>query len=109
MGEYVDLPGVRGGKLKPRGKHFARTVNGFMVILRKGRICSAAGDNGACTVWRDDDGNWRCDFSRLRSSVNESTFTSKAGVRRWLKEWLPQMDRTREAVTDTGTDIDAKG
>lgn len=92
MGEYTGLTGIKGGVLKPRGKHFARTVNGFMSILRKGRVCSAAGDRGACTVWRDDKGLFRCDFSRWRVSVNESTSTTKAGVRRWLKEWLPKMD-----------------
>lgn len=100
MGEYTGLPGVKGGTLKPRGKHFARTVNGFMVILRKGRICSAAGDNGSCTVWRDDNGLWRCEFSRWRSSVNETTCTKKTEVRQWLKDWLPLMHESRSAAVE---------
>jgi hypothetical protein len=102
VGEYVGLEGIRGGKLKPRGKHYARTVTGFMTILRKGRVCSSAGDLGACTVWRDDKGVWHCDFSRWRSSVNEATFTSKAGVQRWLKEWLPQMHAAAQSEAKRG-------
>lgn len=90
MGEYSGLPGVKGGTIKPRGKHMARTVSGLMAILRKGRICSSAADCGAVTVWKDDKGAYRCEFDRHRVPFNEATFDTKAAVRRWLKEWLPQ-------------------
>lgn len=93
MAEYVGLEGVKGGTIKPRGKHFARTVTGFMGVLRKSRVCSSASDNGAVTVWKADDGTYHCDFGRWRSSINHQTFSSKARVRAWLKEYLPQMER----------------
>lgn len=92
MGEYVDLAGVKGGKLKPKGKHFARTVTGFMNILRNGRVCSGAGDYGAATVWIDDEGAYRCSFDRNRVTVNEVCVGTQIQVKRWLKEWLPKMD-----------------
>lgn len=90
---YVGLDGVRGGKLNPRGKHMARTAAGLMAILKKGRICSAAGDNGSVTVWRDDKGQYRCEFSRWLSCVDSQVFTTKAAVLRWLVEWMPKMER----------------
>jgi hypothetical protein len=99
MGEYTGLPGVRGGTIKPRGKHIARTVAGVMAILQKGRIASAAGDDGAVTVWRDDEGSWRCEFSRWRSPVDNQTFDTKAAVQRWLVEWMPKLQR---ASVDSG-------
>ena len=99
MGEYVGLEGVRGGKLKPRGPHMARTVAGFMRILKKGRVCSDAGDNGAVTVWRDDRGMYHCEFSRFLVSHNSALFSSKAKVAVWLKDWLPQMHVNRAAST----------
>jgi hypothetical protein len=93
MGEYVGLDGVRGGRLKPRGKHIASTVSGFMEILRKKRVCSGAGDDGSATVWRTDKGTYRCEFSRYLSSINSAEFAMKSDVRCWLKEWLPKMER----------------
>ena len=94
MSEFVGLPGVRGGRLRPRGKHTASTVSGFMDVLRTGRICSGAGDNGAITVWRDDKGAYRCEFSRFCISISSAEVISKAAVKRWLKDWLPQMQET---------------
>ncbi len=94
---YVGLDGVRGGKINPRGKHFARSISGVMTILRKGRVCSSAGDNGAVTVWRDDAGFYRCDFSRWGRTINCQTVASKAAVRRWLADWMPKMDEAADS------------
>lgn len=85
MGMYVGLEGVKGGKLEGP---MARTINGFKVALREHRVCSAAGDNGAVTVWQDDEGAWRCVFTRWRSVVEETVLGTK--VWSWLKEWMPK-------------------
>lgn len=91
MGEYVGLDGVRGGRIKPRGSHMAKSVSGLMYILNNGgRVCSASGDHGALTVWRTDNGVYRCNFSRYKNTIGDATCETKAGVRRWLKDWLPK-------------------
>lgn len=101
MGSYTGLDGVKGGEIRPRGKHMARTVSGFMEILKKGRICSAVSDNGAVTVWRADDGTYHCDFGRWRSSINHTTFMTKANVRLWLRKYLPQIERAADTTPRT--------
>lgn len=93
MGEYTGLDGVKGGSIRPRGRHMARTVSGLMELLRKGRVCSAASDNGAVTVWKADNGQYHCDFGRFRSSIDHQTFITKKAVRVWLREWLPKIER----------------
>ena len=87
MGMYIGLLGVAGGKLEGP---MARSVSGIMAELRTNRICSAAGNNGAVTVWKDDDGAWRCAFCRHRMTVGEATVGTKAQVREWLREWMPK-------------------
>lgn len=89
MGTYTftGLPGVAGEKLEGP---MTESVSGFMAALRGNRICSAVGSNGAVTVWKDDDGMWRCDFSRYCSTVCGATVKTKAQVREWLREWMPE-------------------
>lgn len=89
MGMYVGLKGVAGGKLVGP---MARTINGFKVAMRDNRVCSAAGDNGAVTVWLDDGGAWRCAFTRWHFVVDEVVVGTKAQVWAWLQEWMPKCD-----------------
>lgn len=85
---FKGMPDVKRGTL--RGP-MVRTVNGFLIALRKHRICSAAGDDGAVNVYRADDGTFRCSFCRYLAYVSNETFTNKTAVRKWLREWLPKM------------------
>jgi len=85
---FVGLSGVKRGRL--RGV-MAESVTGFMKALTSFRICTAAGDHGAATVYRDDAGNWRCCFHVWREPREEQCFKTKAEVREWLKLWLPVM------------------
>lgn len=89
MGNLINLPGVNGGKIE--NVRFARSPSGAMAVLKTDRAVTGAGDNGAWTVWRDDEGNYRCEFSRYCATVNGLTCKAKAEVRRWLGEWIPQI------------------
>jgi hypothetical protein len=86
---FKGMPDVKRGVLK--GPMVADTPSAFLTALRKHRICSSAGDDGAVNVYRADDGTYRCSFCRFLGYVSNETFTTKAAVRKWLKEWLPKM------------------
>jgi hypothetical protein len=86
MGNLVGLPGVKGGVIKD--VRIARTVSGALRLLRTHRAVTGSGDHGAWTVWKDDAGALRCEFSRWRSPINEATFTKKKDVKAWLLKWM---------------------
>lgn len=85
---FTGLPGVR--KKMIEGV-YSRTPGGFIAALEKHRVVSAAGDDGAVTVYRDDKGRLRGMFCRYMSILASETFPTKAACRRWLAEFLPKM------------------
>jgi len=90
MGEYSDLPGVKGGSLPA---FFFRSVSGAMIALRRNRACDSVGDHGSIIVFTDDAGAYRCLFFRYWSTIDEQTFRTKVQVKQWLKEWLPRQHK----------------
>ena len=98
MGDLVGLPGVAGGRIKD--VQWASSVSGAMRVLLTERAVTGAGDHGAWTVWKDDAGLYRADFSRHHITLSEKTFVSRAGVKDWLREWLPKS--TAGVATDGG-------
>lgn len=91
MGDLVGLPGVKGGRIE--NVRFAQSVSGAMRVLRTGRAVTGAGDDGAWTVYRDDEGCLRCVFHRRHMQLNEATYTKKKNVEAWLREWMPRVQR----------------
>lgn len=83
---FKGMPGVRAKQLRGPMKS---TASGFMTALRKYRYCADAGDFGAVSVYRDDDGNYRCSFQVYMSSKAGGVFKTKREVRDWLVKWLP--------------------
>lgn len=70
----------------------AKTANGFLSALRGDcRICSAAGDYGAVTVWIDDAGVYRGVFQVRQIDREKKVFATRAEIRPWLDIWLPKM------------------
>lgn len=76
--EFSGMPGVRARRIKGP---LVNSISGFMAALGKHRLCSAAGDHGSVTVYRDDDGNYRCWFQRFHSTVDGQIFDTKTRVR----------------------------
>jgi hypothetical protein len=90
MVEFSGLPGIR--RKKVNAEWVARhTPTGFFAALEKARVATAASDAGSVTVYIDDDGQYRCYFSRYGSESDDIMTTSKAAVRRWLKNEIPKM------------------
>lgn len=67
------------------------TVNGFDEGLREHRIVSAAGDNGAINVWRDDDGFFRAEAFRYMVTQDSKRFGAKKLALAWVRDWLPRI------------------
>ncbi len=97
MGDYVGLEGVKGGKLK--GPSFVKQdITAFKKALDKARVCSTASDEGAITVWIDDDGYYRCDMSRYLRSIVCQRFSTFSEVSKWLRRYLPQIERASSST-----------
>ena len=69
-----------------------RSATGFIDKLKSYRAVISAGDNGSCTVWKDDEGKYRCEFTRYMVTKDAQTFTSLRGVRGWLRDWMPKQN-----------------
>lgn len=88
MPELIGLPGTNG---KPIKCDMVRSITAALKSLRTGRPITAAGDNGAITVWRDDAKQYRCAYQRYCVTINSGEFKSLTGVRGWLKRCLPRI------------------
>lgn len=84
---FVGLEGIR--KKKIDGK-FVASPAAAIRALTDNRVASLAGDRGAVTVWRDDAGNLRGDFSRWQITQDSILAKSKAELRRWIDRVAPQ-------------------
>jgi hypothetical protein len=88
MPMMTGLPGVRKKKIEAV---YATGPYGFTRALENYRCATAAGDDGAVNAYIDDKGQYRAHFCRHYAVLAEGIFTSKAALRRWLKEQLPRM------------------
>jgi hypothetical protein len=62
-----------------------------MRALRACGAATASADNGAVTVWRDDEGKYRCDRQHLMSSKEAQTLDHLKDVRAWVKAALEKI------------------
>jgi hypothetical protein len=81
------MPGVRAKKLKGL---MVRSINGYMAALKSYRAATDAGDHGACSVHRQDDGKYCCMFMVRHFTQEQQVFSSQRQVVAWLKEWHPK-------------------
>jgi hypothetical protein len=93
---FKDLPGRPGFT----ECEIAGSVSGALKSLRAGQPVTAAGDNGSlnCYATKSKSGAWGCLFYRYQVELSRQRFTRLSDVRKWLREWFPQLgDRDREA------------
>ena len=81
------VPGIKSGYVKGV---MATGITRIMAALEKHRAVSDAGDHGSVMVWRDDAGAYRAAFMVWCSTRATVTVTSKAALRKWLREFLPK-------------------
>jgi hypothetical protein len=87
MGKLVGLDGVDDDRDALR----LLSIEGAVQIIKAGGACVSAGDNGSVTAWRDDEGEYRCNFQRLCSVKAELKTKSLQKVRSFISEWIPEM------------------
>lgn len=87
LGTFSGMDGVKKSQKGPMVGSVSAAVN----AIDSYRICSAAGDDGSITVWRDDNGVLRAAFCRFMAVRDKQEFRSKAALRRWLRDWWPAM------------------
>ena len=87
--KFVDLPGVTGDV---DYNHLTSVSDGIR-NLRKLRAMSTAGDDGAVTIWVDDEGVYR--GARYVYCVEKSTIKTNTlrDLKTWLKSELPKIQR----------------
>ncbi len=84
-----NLEGVRGGKRKGE---WAKSAHAVFAVLKRNHVATDAGDHGALNVYRNDAGQYHCEFMRHYFSLSKKLFTSQAKVRAWLKKWRPELN-----------------
>ncbi|WP_244138732.1 hypothetical protein [Burkholderia sp. BCC1640] len=94
MGSLINLPGVAGGRID--NVPFFNSPAHAVRLLLQHRACTDAGDYGAVSIWRTDDGKWNCLFSRRHVDIEHSTFEYKKDVRAWLDIWHPKIDNSTD-------------
>lgn len=86
MPQLVGLDGTDG---TARDAGFFSSVSGAFKVLRSGLAATAAGDKGAITFYRRDDGKYHCEIMRHMITEDAQQFASQVDAKRWLSEWLP--------------------
>ncbi|WP_157129859.1 hypothetical protein [Burkholderia pseudomallei] len=95
MSSLINLPGVAGGRID--NVPFFHSVSQALHLLSTYRACTSAGDHGAATVYRGDDGRFHCIFHRRCIELDQTIVTTKKDVRRWLVEWYPHTHQASQA------------
>lgn len=99
MGSLINLPGVAAGRIDD--VPFFQSPAHAMRLLGQHRACTGAGDHGAVSIWRADDGKWNCLFSRRHIDIDHSAFDYKKDVRVWLDAWHPKIDGMAALVEES--------
>lgn len=89
MPELVGIEGIKSGRVDCQ---IVSSITELFRVLKPKLAATAAGDNGALSVWIGDDGHYRTSFHRKYATLNgPNIIFTKAKVREWLKEWWPHM------------------
>lgn len=85
------LPGTNG---KDRKCIFVSSVSGLQASLRKLKASNgitAANDDGAFNIWRDDEGYLRCQSFRYLVTQDTQKFKKVKDVLDWSKIWFKKI------------------
>ncbi len=89
MPKLCNLEGIK--KEKIDAEFFGKALE-IKKILDSGKAATAADENGALNVWKDDEGFFRCTAMRFCSTINEERFADFKDVEKWAKKWLKEIE-----------------
>jgi hypothetical protein len=64
---------------------YARTKSAALRAVREGKAVVDSQDNGAMTVWKDDNGVIRADIQRFKVAVVEEILPTMADIWPWIQ------------------------
>lgn len=82
------LTGLSGTNGKDRECVMVGSFSAILKALRLRLAATAAGDNGAINIWRDDAGLYRCAAMRFCRTIEERAFKTLKEIGPWAREWL---------------------
>lgn len=93
LGRHKDtLSGLLGIRKKKLQAIRCRSRTDAIAILRAGYVATTtAGDKGAFTIHRDDEGKYHCDFMQFCMSKDYKVVESISAAAKWLKGIWPQL------------------
>lgn len=86
------LDGLPGVKRRKVDAYLINDTSDIEPTLELGYACTAAGDNGAINVWKDDAGIIRGELMRYCVTVEKKTFTSYVEVEKCVSDWLERIN-----------------
>lgn len=85
MGQLQGLKGTDGRKIDCM---FIESGKEIEVILQNNKAATAADNNGAINVYKDDEDNIRCEVMRYCKTLEEKTFKTFAPAIKWVDKWI---------------------
>lgn len=70
---------------------FIKKAKEIEVILNNNLAATTAGSNGAINIYKDGNGNIRCEAQRYCSLVEEKTFEVLPDAVKWVGMWLKKI------------------
>lgn len=88
MGQLSDLKGTNGESIDTLFVHAGFEID---IVLRNNMAVTAADNNGALNVWKDDEGNIRCEAMRYCRTLEEKTYKTVEQAIKWVDKWLEKI------------------
>lgn len=89
MPMLIGLEGVK-GKIETE---CASSVSKMIQIFRNYGAATAAGDDGAICIWRDDRGILRGDLQRYMITMDKQEFATIKAMHEWVRTTWPKIGR----------------
>ena len=83
-----NLSGIKKVEIDADVFHFAIEIK---EILAKGIAAATADDNGALSIWIDDNGYYRCEAQRYCKTIDSRIYTHLKSVIKWATKWLEEI------------------
>lgn len=84
------LNGLEGTSIKEMDCFFIRRVSEVNKVTPT-LAATTAGENGALSIWMDDDNHFRCEASKYLINVDKKIFSDIGMVKDWLRLWMKKI------------------
>lgn len=62
------------------------------VVLRNGYAATSANNNGCINIWKDDEGNVRCEAARYMRTLESKTYANIKSAIKWADKWVKEIN-----------------